>query len=557
MAIGSFEPSEMRPSIPANDKLPQAETNVSRREIQSRKSWELRASLPKKSKLGRRDHDAAVDTINRMNQLHSKALLAKWEIGLMVAFGLLMVFRFWISPLNSSLWLDETGTVWAINGSFHDLVEHLRTYKFPQMPLYCLVTWGWVQLAGKSELALRMPSVVLSILTTVVFYQLGKQLLGMRRALYAVIVLLSFSHFTFAGVDARPYAYAMFMVVVSYYALARWMETGALRDVIAHGIASGIMLQFSYFFAAALVAQAVFIVVAYQRKWIRLRASILISPILIFMIAAPLLSIVFKILPDNALHIIATRPSWTELGIALVPPRWAVAAVSGTLLTIFWGIRCGGDWSVDRTKIALVLCWAIVPALFLFLYSLVSASPVFVPRYLLSQVQGLSLVAGFVLGSLRPAMWRTSIATVLALLSLTSTGTRLTSDHYIEDWRGALATVREIRSKDPDIPVLMASSYVESVRLPMPVSDLDKRWMLSYLEEYPAGGPVALLPFEVNHLNHEYVDGVLSKATPARRILVLIPANTLLIQWIQGRLDEEFTANLIHGNPVVLLFERK
>jgi len=481
------------------------------------------------------------------------------EIRAILLCVFLLALRLWISPLPSSFWLDETGTVWVIQGTLKDVWRHLGITDFIQMPLFSLLMWLWTRLTGVSEAALRLPSVIMMAGAYVLLYRIGRIWFGDTAAAYALVLLFSLSPFSYAAADARPYSYAMLCVVWSFYEIGEWTRTGRLRHLILHGIASGIMVHFSYFFGAALIAQVLYLFVAWQRRWIRLQPSLVISPLIAGAIVMPLVPTVMLLAGarQNALHIVATKPSWTDLGLAWVPPRWVVASVFGTVLMIPLRQRLSIAASPDWRKLALVLSWALVPTFVLFVYSLVGSGSVFVPRYLLSQAPGLALLGGYIVSVLRPVAWRGAIAASLSAITLASSGFALRTNHYVEDWRGALAKVRELRSAYPTAPVLAASSFVESVRLPMPPTGEQTEWMLSPLLAYPAGGPVTMLPFEVNGLNQSYFESVCAQVSTAGRIIALIPANTLLVQWIQGRFADRFSIKTINSNPIVLLFEKR
>ena len=65
---------------------------------------------------------------------------------------------FRLDGLGDSLWLDEFGTLWAVEGGLGTVME--RVYEFHgQTPFYYVWPWLSIQLFGESEAALRLPSV--------------------------------------------------------------------------------------------------------------------------------------------------------------------------------------------------------------------------------------------------------------------------------------------------------------------------------------------------------------------------------------------------------------
>src|SRR5262245_11446011 len=72
---------------------------------------------------------------------------------------------------NRSLWLDEFGTLWVIEGSFSQLMERVNAFQ-GQSPLYYLLVWFFVHLIGESEFTLRLLSLLLGVGTVYGIYVL-------------------------------------------------------------------------------------------------------------------------------------------------------------------------------------------------------------------------------------------------------------------------------------------------------------------------------------------------------------------------------------------------
>lgn len=79
--------------------------------------------------------------------------------------------------INQSLWLDE-GTTWRVVHGYsypHILTEFLPFDFHP--PLYYFLIKAWTSIFGYSELSLRMPSVIFSLLTGFIVYITAKKLI--------------------------------------------------------------------------------------------------------------------------------------------------------------------------------------------------------------------------------------------------------------------------------------------------------------------------------------------------------------------------------------------
>jgi mannosyltransferase len=477
-------------------------------------------------------------------------------VRLLVLACLLVIWRAWISPLPSSFWIDETGTVWAIRGNIHEVISRLQNHLFPQMPVFVLLMWGWSQIAGLSESALRIPLVVASIGSTFTIYALGKRLLGQRAGLYAAVVLMTLSHFDFAAADARAYALAVFCLIATLFWRVRLQEAGRSFHAVLYGLGCGLCVNLIYFFAVALVADVLYLGIAWKKGWIHPRKRLILAWLIAFLMFLPLVPTLRIITHQSDIHIVAAGvPSWTDLGVSLLPPRWIVAALPASICVgLLYRRRLAMCLSGTKPTLAMILSWATVPQLLLFIYSLVSHHSVYLPRYLLGSSPGIALIGGYLLSCLEPVVWRASIAGILAAITIVGQGWTLWTNHYIEDWRSGSEVITRIRKQQPATQLLVVSSYVESAHLPMPAEPgADYDFMLSPLRTYlvPGESPI-LLPVEMTDRNVGYVRSVMEHASREDHFLMLVPTASPLLPWVLGYLDAHFEVRRLHANPVVL-----
>jgi len=76
--------------------------------------------------------------------------------------------------LNQSLWLDEATTAKVVSQfSFFNIIFKFSPFDF-HPPLYYLFMKIWVSLFGLSEVSLRFPSIIFSLLTGLLIYKIGQ-----------------------------------------------------------------------------------------------------------------------------------------------------------------------------------------------------------------------------------------------------------------------------------------------------------------------------------------------------------------------------------------------
>jgi hypothetical protein len=128
--------------------------------------------------------------------------------------------------MNNSLWLDEFGTLWAVEGDFLQAVRRAFSFHHGQSPFYYLIVWACIHLLGISEITLRLPSLLFGIATVYIAYRLATALYGKKAGVIAACFLWTAPAMVRTSVDARPYALALFMAAVMLYGFARAVKTG-------------------------------------------------------------------------------------------------------------------------------------------------------------------------------------------------------------------------------------------------------------------------------------------------------------------------------------------
>jgi hypothetical protein len=490
----------------------------------------------------------------------------RFEWRIVIVLVAILWWRLWIAPLPSSLWLDETGAWWASGGSFAEWLNAIKTTRFPQSPLYTLLLWAVAQLTGLNEALLRLPSTIAMTAAAVLLYRIGLTVFCPVTATYSLLLWVSLPFVSFAAADARPYGVALLAVLVFAYTFIRWLQLGRAYLVIVNGIACAIAIYCSYYFGAILIAQSLFILLGHSRGWLRMRPVLLLSPILAGILLLPVIPIVRAISAEAYMHVVYGMPTVTDLTIAWIPPRWAVAAMAATGILILLRpgkliFSRGSKAPTSPLEPCAALYWlallTLAPVLLLFVFSQITKNPAFMPRYYLSMTPALALLGAYVVRCFQPAIWRGLFAGTLCIVSLLPSGKRLWTHHQVDDWRSASALLGRIRQQEPDVMILAGSSFVESKFMPLSVDGAQKQWLLAPQHAYPIPGPLELLPVALGPANELEVRMVMNKASAQDHFIILWPGSTPLMEWTYGRFIEDYKSTLLHDNPPIVRFERR
>jgi mannosyltransferase len=188
----------------------------------------------------------------RTQAAHGKRLAALpswWPLAALMVLAAALRF----STLGlQSLWFDEAFTpVHVFTGSLGATLSHVaHTENTP--PLWYVLEWAIIQVAGTGAVALRLLSALAGLATVPVAWAIGSELSGRRAAILAAALTATNPLFVWYSQEAR--AYALFTLCV---ALAMWCFLRAERDFsprwLAAFAAASALALLSHYFAVFLV----------------------------------------------------------------------------------------------------------------------------------------------------------------------------------------------------------------------------------------------------------------------------------------------------------------
>lgn len=393
---------------------------------------------------------AAVNGAERGAPGWSKGLV--WFAALAALIGLAMR----LVSLDSSLWLDEFGTLWTIEAGLSNTVE--RAFSFQgQSPLYYCIVWLFVRVFGEHEIVIRLPSLLCMSGAAVCIYKAGSAMAGVRCGVFSGVVFWM----AFAGMrssaEARPYGLAMLFTSLAFYGFIKAVTTGARSGRVLFVIGGAGLVWTHYVIALVLLGIGFsYLLLSRMRARYSLgRFSLDVA--LQVLLSAPLFGQL------SALWGRRGQLSWIdEVDFSSV---WLIAMPELTLLV---GALAAG-WSLVRrrqelqTIAMLALCVATpllaVAALAEFGINMVTE------RYLQGVLTPLSLLAGYTLAHarLRAAMtgWLAwgGLSALFMFASYNTMGSF--TGVNIQNWRGAVTSLVHELQAAPDSLVLFRSGFVE------------------------------------------------------------------------------------------------
>lgn len=327
-----------------------------------------------------------------------------------------------------SLWIDE-GFTWNLT-QYADPLWILQNDVHP--PLYFLAMDIWVELVGVSQVAMRYFSVLPSLLSIAVVYQLGRELVIQRGwqepeaaawvpILAALLMALADSE-NYLAQEARSYTWHVLCACASMWGFLRWVRTSGQRWLMLW-LLSTITLIYTFYLGAFVgVAQGLGALLLLNDS--RNRRKLLLALGVLIVAAASLLPWILLTGSDqvgNASRAEVIRPEaygfWLgEFRVRYFTGQWALM-----LGLCIWGLfpfkfnfNFNAEAPITTPKsshmaqpsrintafpILTILLWLCVPLLLTLIINQIA--PVYQPRRVSQIVPAIALLIAFGLGNIR------------------------------------------------------------------------------------------------------------------------------------------------------------
>lgn len=186
---------------------------------------------------------------------------------------------------DQPLWIDEGFSYIAVDSP--DLMTALIRDVHP--PLYFLMLRAWAAVAGISEFALRIPSVMLGLISVALMLPLAREVNRLRPAPYDSAVpliaalLLAVAEFGFyIAQETRSYSLHVTLAALSMWAFLRWARTGE-RRIAAVWVLAGTALLYTHYLGAWVgVTQGIYALWMLRGRQRLIAVALLTMPLILF-----------------------------------------------------------------------------------------------------------------------------------------------------------------------------------------------------------------------------------------------------------------------------------
>ncbi|MBI2009620.1 MAG: glycosyltransferase family 39 protein [Candidatus Chisholmbacteria bacterium] len=364
-----------------------------------------------------------------------------------IALILIVALLLRLISLNQSLWLDEAIQWWAVT-TFplkHLITEYILGDFNP--PLFHIILWFWVKLAGTSEISLRLPSVLFGTLAVWFVYKIGQFVFPKKNLAFgiwhlafpeaAVLLVATGPLLVYYSQEARMYSLTAFTATGTFYSLLSYRKNPSRLFAICYLLFATAMLYSHYL------------------TWLLVPLLLILNPTLTLVSLAaliPWLPIFWQQL-SQGIATVTINPIWADVvgelslkNASLIPIKFLLGRISidnnyayAGVLMIPLGIAAYLLYKAlprkSEKNLKILWSWLILPIILAALLAL--KIPVFsyfrflflVPVFYLLMARGLS--------TLRPKVAIT-VFIVALLFNLSATSVYLFNPKFHrENWQGA------------------------------------------------------------------------------------------------------------------------
>ena len=249
---------------------------------------------------------------------------------------LILAFLIRLIALNQSLWLDEATTANVVRQfDLFGIIPKFSVNDF-HPPLYYLFMDLWTNLFGYSEIILRLPSVIFSLLTGWMVYLIGKSLKNEELGFWAATLFLFNPLIVYYSQEARMYVLVTFLLTAAFYFFLtkKYLATNIL-----------FFLSFLTFYGSIFFFAAIYLYLIFKKKFEEL-FKLLPGFLIAFIIVSPLLYQQWL----NSREALLTVQNWSLVlgkanikNLLLIPIKFSIGRISFEPKILYWGIS--GLWT--------------------------------------------------------------------------------------------------------------------------------------------------------------------------------------------------------------------
>ena len=323
---------------------------------------------------------------------------------------------------NHSFWLDETTSTWVIDKGFSEIFA--RSWVNNLSPLYYSIIYTSKLIFGYSEFSLRIPGMLIGVLTIPLAYLLAYKLSKSNKLSLLAAFLISVDHsMIFYSLELRPYAFVIFFVLLHLYIFLFLLEkTNKIFYAIILGVLTTVLILLHYTTATIFLVELTIIIYDWRRVKVfwENRYALLIYILVPFILLLPFFSHIMYLLENN--DVLGSFVGKEKIESVF----WIHSQLSTYILfPLMVGIFFTEFFTKKKYKIVdksflliFFIAWYFVPALFHWVLTKMNFASIYLYRYLAWTIPA-AIIGSVVLIDIYKSKWA-KILTIALLVFFSS-----------------------------------------------------------------------------------------------------------------------------------------
>lgn len=279
--------------------------------------------------------------------------------------------------------LDEPFSVFNAQFDLNELFQLFKHENNP--PLHFLILHFWEKLFGISPVAVRSLSLLFSLLTIPVLFNIGKNFISKKAGIFACILFIFSDFHQYFGLEARTYSLLVLEFSILIYFIFRTFQNPTYLNYIFIGCINALLFFTHYISITIFTSEIIFVLISL--KTIKIKHAFITLSTFLFLIS-PLIVIFLTRLNSYSLTISwVKKAEYSELYGLLnkfLNDKWVFLFLG---LSIFFLLLFNSKYiqltlKENKAKISILFILTFIPFLLSFFLSKSGIASVFLDRYL-------------------------------------------------------------------------------------------------------------------------------------------------------------------------------
>ncbi|MFA5564685.1 MAG: glycosyltransferase family 39 protein [Acidimicrobiia bacterium] len=333
------------------------------------------------------------------------AVAARW--GVFVVAGIHLGIGLWLIN-RLSLWGDEAFSAQTVHlplGALLSMVTHIDI----NMSAYYLMLKAWTSIFGHSEVALRLPSLLMTTATIFIAARLVTRWFGPLPGLICALAVGMSPYFLTIGLTARPFAMLGLLYVLTVACFVRALGQSSLAPWLVLVVVDVLALYTSLLAILFIAAQVGYLVLV-DRRFYRIHVVAGV------MLALGMIPTWLYLAPTNTLNWL-TESDIPQVFANIIGDRSGLVFGVLVLAGLLFRPSASGDTLISHPRSDLLLPGFVVLQLAV-MVALLPKQTLFIPPYLVTVLIAAAMLAGAVVVTFRPTLAWLTASTLIASLFL-------------------------------------------------------------------------------------------------------------------------------------------